>query len=120
MEDKYVAIQELHEKEELSILLLCEIAGISRAAYYKWLRRKPTSRDLLNEEIIKEMKALHEKVEGIFGYRQMALHMNRKFKMPLNYKRIYRLMKVPIYAQSFESRKNNINVLFPNILWKMF
>ncbi|MBM7684274.1 transposase InsO family protein [Pullulanibacillus pueri] len=40
------------------------------------------------------MKDLHEKVDGIFGYRQMTLHMNRKFSELLNHKRIYRLMKV--------------------------
>jgi transposase InsO family protein len=40
------------------------------------------------------MKNLHEKVDGIFGYRQMTLHMNRKFDEKLNHKRIYRLMKV--------------------------
>ncbi len=40
------------------------------------------------------MKILHEKVDGILGYRQMTLHMNRKFKENLNHKRIYRLMKV--------------------------
>lgn len=31
------------------------------------------------------MKALHEKVDGIFGYRQMTLHMNRKFEEKLNH-----------------------------------
>lgn len=40
------------------------------------------------------MKVLHEKVDGIFGYRQMTLQMNRKFSETLNHKRIYRLMKV--------------------------
>ncbi len=50
-------------KKSLSIILLCEIAGIARAAYYKWLNRTPSARELQNEEIIKEMKALHEKVE---------------------------------------------------------
>lgn len=40
------------------------------------------------------MKILHEKVDGIFGYRQMTLHMNRKFEEKLNHKRIDRLMKV--------------------------
>ncbi|PAE18210.1 IS3 family transposase, partial [Bacillus sp. 7504-2] len=93
-EDKYIAIQELHEKENLSIILLCEIAGISRAAYYKWLKRVPTDRELLNEEIMKEMKTLQEKVDGTFGYRQMTLHMNRKFEEDINHKRIYRLMGI--------------------------
>lgn len=93
-EDKYVAIQELHKNEGLSISLLCEIAGIARSAYYKWLNRTPSFREILNKEIIKEMKILHEKVDGIFGYRQMTLHMNRKFEEKLNHKRIDRLMKV--------------------------
>ncbi|MGX4669824.1 IS3 family transposase [Cerasibacillus sp. JNUCC 74] len=77
-----------------SINLLCEIAGIARSAYYKWLNRTPSSREIRNKEIIKEVQILHEKVDGIFGYRQMTLHMNRKFEEKLNHKRIYRLMKV--------------------------
>ncbi|WP_231883406.1 MULTISPECIES: IS3 family transposase [unclassified Anoxybacillus] len=93
-EDMYTAIQELHEKEEVEVILLCEIAGISRAAYYKWLNRTPSARELQNEEIIKEMKALHEEVDGIYGYRRMTLNMNRKFGQNFNHKRIYRLMKV--------------------------
>jgi putative transposase len=40
------------------------------------------------------MKILHEKVNGTFGYRQMMLHINRKFKRNFNHKRIYRLMRV--------------------------
>ena len=43
---------------------------------------------------MKEMKILHIQMKGIFGYRQMTLHLNRKFNKPLNHKRIYRLMKV--------------------------
>jgi len=40
------------------------------------------------------MKALHEEVDGIYGYRRMTLNMNRKFDQNFNHKRIYRLMKV--------------------------
>jgi putative transposase len=93
-EGKYIAIQELHEEENLSIALLCETAKIARSAYYKWLNRTPSTRELQNEEIVKEMKALHEKVSGIFGYRQMMLNINRKFGRKFNHKRIYRLMKI--------------------------
>jgi transposase-like protein len=93
-EDKYMAIQELHEKEDLNILLLCDIAGISRAAYYKWLKRTPSEQELQNEEIIKEMKILHEKVDGIYGYRRMKLNINRTFGQNFNHKRIRRLMTI--------------------------
>ncbi|PKG21519.1 transposase, partial [Niallia nealsonii] len=40
------------------------------------------------------MKALHVKVDGIYGYRRMTLNMNREFEEYFNHKRIYRLMKV--------------------------
>jgi putative transposase len=40
------------------------------------------------------MKALHEEVDGIYGYRRMTLNMNRKFDQNFNHKRIYRLMKI--------------------------
>ncbi len=75
-------------------MLLCDIAGITRAAYYKWLKRTPSERELQNEEIIKEMKDLHEEVEGIYGYRRMTMTINRKLGQNFNHKRFYRLMKV--------------------------
>jgi putative transposase len=40
------------------------------------------------------MKILHEKVDGIYGYRRMNLNINRKFGQNFNHKRIYRLMKI--------------------------
>jgi putative transposase len=39
------------------------------------------------------MMSLYEKVEGIFGYRQLTLHMRSKTQKPINHKRVQRLMK---------------------------
>jgi len=58
------------------------------------LKRSSSSRELQNKEIKKEMKVLHEKVDGIYGYRRTALNINRKLGQLFNHKRIYRLMKV--------------------------
>ncbi|WP_420842609.1 IS3 family transposase [Fervidibacillus albus] len=93
-EDKYIAIKELHETNQFNIVLLCDVAGVSRAAYYKWLNRIPSSREMENEEIIKEMKVIHKHVDGIYGYRRMKLNINRKLGKKVNHKRIYRLMKM--------------------------
>ena len=38
--------------------------------------------------------SLYEKVEGIFGYRQLTLHMRRQLQNPLNHKRVQRLMRI--------------------------
>jgi len=87
----YEAIQECHAEGHGSIVLLCQIAHVTRAAYYKWLSRKPSQRDL------EEIKQVREQVNGIYGYRRMTLVLNRKRQeanLPrINEKRIYRLMK---------------------------
>jgi putative transposase len=75
-------------------VLLCEIAGISRSAYYKWLDRSPSKNEKLNEEILKEIMHLYKKVDGIYGYRRITLNLNRNRLKSINHKRVYRLMRI--------------------------
>ncbi|MDG0871267.1 IS3 family transposase [Paenibacillus thiaminolyticus] len=77
-----------------SVQLLCEIAGISRSSYYKWLNRKPSSHEQENAELTHVMMSIYEKVERTFGYRQLTLHMRRQMGKTINQKRVYRLMKI--------------------------
>lgn len=92
--DKYVAIQELHKEEKFSIVLLCKIARISRAAYYKWINRSPSKNEKLNEEILKEIIQINKKVGGIYGYRRITMNLNRTRSKEVNHKRVYRLMRI--------------------------
>ncbi|MBT2639439.1 IS3 family transposase [Bacillus sp. ISL-39] len=94
LEEKYIAIKELHQEDGFSFIMLCKIAGVARSAYYKWLKRTPSSRQRQNEELIEEIKALHEKVKGIYGDRRITMTLNRKLGKSFNHKRIYRLMKI--------------------------
>ena len=57
------------------------------------MNREPSTRETQNKEIIEVMKEIQEKVDGIFGYRQMKLQLDRKFGK-VNHKRILRLMKL--------------------------
>ncbi len=90
---RYTAIYELSTEENMSVQLLCDIAHVSRQGYYKWKNRRPSAREKLNRRVMEEMTLLQHKLKGIYGYRRMAISMNRIFKEPLNHKRILRLMK---------------------------
>jgi putative transposase len=78
--------------EGFSVQLVCEIAGIARSSYYKWLKRVATPLEEENEVIEAEMRRLHEVYKGILGYRRMRLYIQRFMKKPINHKRISRLM----------------------------
>lgn len=99
----YIAIKELNQ-EGYQIVALCQFAGIARSAYYKWLNRKDTTRDVENKMILEQIIEIYEEVEGIYGYRRITMNLNQRLKHNFNHKRIYRLMK-SINLQSVIRRK---------------
>ena len=93
-EDSYIAIQYINKTEEYPIYKLCEKLHICRSAYYKWLKREPSERQQINEQLIEWIKELYEEQNGILGYRQMTITVNRVHKVNYNKKRIRRLMQI--------------------------
>ena len=93
-EDSYIAIRYLHETEKYPVKKLCAILGINRSSYYKWSKREPSTKQIENEEIISWIKELYEEQNGILGYRQMTITINRVHNVCYNKKRIRRLMQI--------------------------
>ena len=109
-EDEYIAIQYLNRTEKYSIEKLCSKLHINRSSYYKWLKREPSSRQLENEKIIEWIKELYEEQNGILGYRQMTITLNRVKKTHYNKKRIRRLMQI-LHLKSV-CRKKKYNYIY--------
>lgn len=90
----YVAIQLVHKEQAFSVKLLCEVAGIERSSYYKWVNHKPSPREQENKQLTEDMLAIHERVRGIYGYRRHTVKLRRDTNKRINPKRIQRLMKL--------------------------
>jgi putative transposase len=68
--------------------------GIQRSSYYKWLNRKESANEKLNTELLSMIKDAYAERNGILGYRQMTIKLNRECNLNVNHKRIYRLMRI--------------------------
>ncbi|MEL1133834.1 IS3 family transposase [Desulfitobacterium sp. THU1] len=101
----YRAIQAVQQKGHFSVNLLCQIAKISRSSYYKWLKRQVSPREQVNKELIDAMILLYEKVDGIYGYRQLTLSLRRQTNQAINHKRVYRLMKIAGIQSAIRKKK---------------
>lgn len=86
---------------------MCKELEIGRASYYKWLKRKPTLRDIENEELIEKIKEIDEKFNHLFGHRKMTYYINKKYNTHYNKKRIYRLMCVNDIQSVVKKPKKN-------------
>lgn len=93
MECKYLAVKELHEGKGYPVAVLCEIIDLNRSSYYKWLHRDQSRLETEDAKIIGLLGILYEESNGKFGYRSMRMHIERRFKLHYNKKRIYRLMR---------------------------
>lgn len=121
----YLVIRELYESKLASISELCEIAGIPRSSYYKWLNRKETANEVFNKALIPIIQEAYNETNGILGYRQMTIKLNREHDFRVNKKRIYGLMKkLKLKSVCRKKRKNYIKctpeVTAKNILNRKF
>ncbi len=74
--------------------MLCDIAKISRASYYKLLNREDSKVDMENKILTKEIIKIYWEVDGIYGYRKTTMNLKRRLNKQFNFKRIYRLIKL--------------------------
>ena len=55
------------EKAAFPVTALCEAVGVSRSAYYAWCRSGPSERELANERLLAEIRAIHVENEARYG-----------------------------------------------------
>lgn len=84
----------MNEAEHYPIQKLCAAVHVARSAYYKWLHLTPSHSQQINEQLVEWIKQHYEERNGILGYRQMTVVINREHDVHFNKKRIYRLMQI--------------------------
>ncbi|MBD3919923.1 IS3 family transposase [Paenibacillus sp. PR3] len=106
------------------IIMLCKIAEVSRAGYYKWKVTSEARLARLDEDtIIKEHILAIHRVRPYFGYIRMRTAL-RKEGFQVNHKKVRRLMRelgirsVIRKKRPFAGRKPS--VVFPNVLNRQF
>ena len=89
---KYEVVKEMSKK--YTVQLLCELTGVSRAGYYKWLKRQESSspKQVEDHKIKKLIMECHTKLKGIYGYRRVQTWLKTMHNLHMNHKRVQRLM----------------------------
>ena len=72
----YESIQETSIDERCSIEYLCQLAGISRTSYYKWIHRKSSRVDIEDAEFLPRIQAIADENNSLFSYQNMTYALN--------------------------------------------
>lgn len=111
-------------KQHYPIVLLCKVAEVSRAGYYKWeTASKAREARLERDTDLKEHILAIHRLRPYFGYKRMRTAL-RKEGLPVNTKKVRRLMRelgirsVIRKKRPFAGRKPS--VVFANVLNREF
>ena len=88
MKDKYALIRNLGKQH--SVRLLCSALGVARSAYYDWLKRKPSKRDIEDQAIRREILVSHAAAPC---YGVDNIHADVRAQMICGRNRVRRLMR---------------------------
>ena len=94
----YIGIEFLKTHMGYSIKEMCVALRLNKSSYYKWKKRVQSKRERLNVKITEYVKDLYEESNGVLGYRQMCININREKinELPhkINVKRVRRIMRI--------------------------
>ncbi|WP_414852232.1 IS3 family transposase [Brevibacillus sp. IT-7CA2] len=69
---------------------MCKELGISRSGFYAYLKRKYNKKDETAKQLI---LSLYKKYDGVYGYRQIQMHLYQDHQVLMNHKKVLRLMQ---------------------------
>ena len=82
----------MNEDGIASINRLCDVAGIPRSSYYKWVNRVVPEQEALNEILAENIKAIHEE-HPEKGYRMIRDDLERNYGFPVSDNRVLRICR---------------------------
>ena len=81
--------------KSITIILLCQLAGVSESGYYKWLSTTSQREFRLNNELsdYKLIKTIFFSKEEAAGYRTIVMNLLSEYGVIMNPKKVKRIMK---------------------------
>ena len=101
----YLAIKECKEEYGVPVELSCDLLGVSRAAYYRWLSGKKCARELENEKIAEIVEKIHTENPDK-GYRRIKDDLAHDHKLNVNEKRVLRICRSLDIKSTIKYRNN--------------
>lgn len=83
-------------KHEHSIARMAKVLKVSESGYYKWLKRNDapiTDKEREDIALTEEILKIYRKSRGSFGYRKITFILNKNRDIPVNHKRVARIMR---------------------------
>jgi putative transposase len=91
----------------------CRVLNVSRSGYYDWLGRPDSPRAQENELLLKQIERIHAESRGTYGSPRVHAELTLGLGMPVNRKRVARLMRQAGIQGLYRRRRRGCTVRDP-------
>jgi len=112
-------------RDEFPVRRMCKVLNASPSGYYAWLKRPLSAREMANQQLVKEIKAVHAANHEIYGspriYRALkaqgvACSENRVARLM----RLYHIRAKQSRRYKVTTKRNKAHLVAPNLLKRDF
>jgi putative transposase len=96
------------------VSLLCDVLGVSRAGYYAWKDRPACARRRRDDELLSEIRAIHDQSKGTYGWPRVHAELRHR-GVRVSPKRVARLMRQAGLSGMVRRRKSRTTIRVPGI-----
>lgn len=72
---------------------MCKVLEVCRSGYYSWFKGKPSKRKIEDQELMDQIKQIHQKSHGTYGSRRIHEELKINY-VHVSRRRVARLMKI--------------------------
>jgi len=112
-------------RDEFPITRMCKVLEVSHSGYYAWRGRPASEREMANQALYKQIKAVYDKTHGTYGSPRIYQAL-KKQDVPCSENRVARLMRLhglqarQVKAYKTTTRRNKADPVAPNVLQRDF
>jgi putative transposase len=109
-------------RTEFAVQVMCEVLAVSRSGYYAWRQRRPGSREMANQDLVGEIRTIHQQSRQTYGSPRIYREL-RDNGVKCSENRVARLMRLH-NIRAIQSRRfkvvttdaNHADPIAPNLL----
>jgi putative transposase len=74
------------------VTVMCRLLGVSTSGYYAWRKRAPSARAMSDQELLEQIRSIHQRSDGTYGSPRIHAELRAEGK-GVGIKRVARLMR---------------------------
>jgi len=112
-------------RDEFPVTRMCKVLEVSRSGYYAWRGRPASEREMANQALYKQIKAVYDKTHGTYGSPRIYQALDKQ-GIACSENRVARLMHRhglqarQVKAYKTTTRRNKADPVAPNVLQRDF